>query len=183
MDAVLSLLALTVLSPGLAFIALVVKLSSPGPVFYQQRRVGRDGREFTMLKFRSMRVDAERETGPVWAKPDDPRCTRFGAFLRRTFLDELPQLVNVLAGSMSLVGPRPERPEFVRQFKKEIERYAHKHWVRPGLTGWAQVRGWRGDTDLAERVRHDIWYIENWSLWLDLRILAATGFKVLFRRW
>jgi len=152
-------------------------------VLYRQRRVGRDGREFTILKFRSMRADAEQATGPVWAEAEDPRCTRFGAWLRRTFLDELPQLWNVLCGQMSLVGPRPERPEFVRQFKQEVERYTHKHWVRPGLTGWAQVNGWRGDTDLAERIRHDIWYIENWSAWLDLRILAVTAAKVLLRTW
>jgi exopolysaccharide biosynthesis polyprenyl glycosylphosphotransferase len=183
MDLGLSLLGLLLLSLPLAAIAAAVKLTSPGPVLYRQRRVGRDGREFTILKFRSMRSDAEEVTGPVWAEADDPRCTRLGAFLRRSFLDELPQLWNVLRGDMSLVGPRPERPEFVRQFKKEIQRYAHKHWVRPGITGWAQVNGWRGDTDLAERIRHDIWYIENWSVWLDLRVLAATAFRLLSRAW
>ena len=130
-----------------------------------------------MLKFRTMVVDAERQTGPVWARPDDDRCTRVGRLLRRTNLDELPQLFNVLAGQMSMVGPRPERPELVERFKHNIYRYTHKHWVRPGMTGWAQVKGWRGNTDLQRRIEHDIEYIENWSIWFDLKILLLTIFK------
>ena len=122
-------------------------------------------------------MDAEEKTGPVWAKRDDERRTPVGALLRRINLDELPQLFNVLAGSMSLVGPRPERPEFVKQFKEEVGRYAHKHWVKPGITGWAQINGWRGDTDLDERIRHDLYYIEHWSIWLDLKIFFMTIFS------
>jgi exopolysaccharide biosynthesis polyprenyl glycosylphosphotransferase len=174
MDLTVSLAGLVLLAPLMLIATALIRLTSRGPALYRQRRVGLDGREFTMLKFRTMVDDAEGSTGPVWAERDDPRCTGVGRWLRRTNLDELPQLLNVLAGSMSLVGPRPERPELVRRFKEDIERYAHKHWVKPGMTGWAQVNGWRGPTDLEERIRHDLWYVENWSPWLDARIVAAT---------
>ncbi|MGD8454102.1 MAG: undecaprenyl-phosphate glucose phosphotransferase [Phycisphaerae bacterium] len=163
-------------------IAIGVKLSSPGPVFYRQRRMGLDGREFEMLKFRTMRADAERESGPVWAGHDDPRRTRLGAFLRRTSLDELPQLLNVLAGEMSLVGPRPERPEFIAQFKQEIPRYMLRHKTKAGMTGYAQIKGLRGNTSLKKRIQHDVHYIANWSLGLDIRILLQTVTGVWFSR-
>jgi len=179
-DFVLSLAGLVALSPLMVMIAVVIKLTSPGPVLYRQRRVGLDGRAFNMLKFRTMPIDAEAETGPVFAAEDDQRATVLGRLLRRTNLDELPQLLNVLAGQMSLVGPRPERPEFVQQFKPIIDRYCHKHWVKPGITGWAQVNGWRGQTDLQRRIEHDIYYIERWSIWFDLKILFLTlvrGYK------
>jgi exopolysaccharide biosynthesis polyprenyl glycosylphosphotransferase len=175
-DIVVSAAGLAVLALPLAIIALLVKLTSPGPAFYVQRRVGQQGRIFSMLKFRSMDLGAEDESGPVWAVEDDPRCTRFGHLLRRTNMDELPQLVNVLLGHMSLVGPRPERPEFVKGFKRKIPRYAHKHWVKPGITGWAQIHGLRGNTSLTDRVEHDLYYVENWSLMLDVRILVRTVF-------
>ena len=177
LDLILSIVGLIVLSPLLLFIALVIKLTSPGPVFYTRERVGLDGRRFNMLKFRTMVVGAEEEAEPGWTRPDDARRTPVGRFLRRTNLDEFPQLFNVLAGSMSLVGPRPERPEMVEQFKPLVDRYSHKHWVKPGMTGWAQVNGWRGRTDLKRRIEHDIYYIERWSLWFDLKILFLTLFR------
>jgi Undecaprenyl-phosphate glucose phosphotransferase len=173
-DVVCALLALVLLSPLLALIALAIKLTSPGPVFYRQERMSLDGTLFQMLKFRSMRVDAEAETGAVWACPDDPRRTRLGAFLRRTSLDELPQLINILRGEMSFVGPRPERPVFVDQFRERIPRYMLRHKVKCGLTGWAQVNGWRGDTSIEKRIEYDIFYIENWSLSFDLKIVLMT---------
>ncbi len=174
MDVVLSLVALLVLSPLLVLIALVVKLTSPGPVLFRQVRCGLNGRSFQMLKFRSMRVDAEKETGAVWAVKDDPRRTRLGTFLRKTSLDELPQLINVLRGDMSLVGPRPERPEFIQKFSKTIPSYGARHAVKAGITGWAQVHGWRGNTSLRKRIEFDLHYITHWSPWLDLRILWMT---------
>jgi len=155
-------------------IAIGVKLTSRGPVLYRQRRMGLDGREFTLIKFRTMRVDAEARTGAVWSQREDPRRTRGGAFLRRTSLDELPNLFNVLAGQMSLVGPRPERPEFIEQFKSEIPRYMLRHKMKAGMTGYAQVRGYRGDTSIKKRIQHDVHYINNWSIGLDMRILART---------
>ena len=173
-DFVLSSLFLLFVLPLLVLIAMGVKLSSPGPVFYRQERVTWNGERFQMLKFRSMPVDAESQSGPVWAARDEPRTTRFGAFLRRMSLDELPQFINVLKGEMSIVGPRPERPGFVSQFRKEIPGYMQKHLVKAGITGWAQVNDFRGDTDLQERIRYDLYYIENWSLWFDLRIIALT---------
>jgi Undecaprenyl-phosphate glucose phosphotransferase len=173
-DVVFALLALVILSPLLAVIALAVKLTSPGPVFYRQQRMSLDGTLFEMLKFRSMRVDAEAETGAVWARPGDPRRTRLGTFLRRTSLDELPQLINILRGEMSFVGPRPERPVFVEQFRERIPRYMLRHKVKCGLTGWAQVNGWRGDTSIEKRIEYDIFYIENWSLSFDVKILLMT---------
>jgi putative colanic acid biosynthesis UDP-glucose lipid carrier transferase len=178
-DKLLSLLILLLISPLMLAIAIGVKLSSPGPVFYRQERVGWNGRSFDMLKFRSMPVDAEGSTGPVWAKPGEKRATPFGAFLRRTSLDELPQFINVLRGEMSIVGPRPERPVFVDKFKDEIPDYMKKHLVKAGITGWAQINGWRGDTDLAKRIEYDLYYIENWSLWFDLKIIFLTLFKGL----
>ncbi len=165
----------------MALIALLIKLTDPGPVFYRQRRAGLDGREFTMLKFRTMRQNAER-SGPVWSQKHDPRRTRLGAFLRRTSLDELPNLFNVLGGSMSLVGPRPERPEFIAKFKDEIPRYLLRHKMKAGMTGYAQMRGWRGDTSLRKRIQHDLHYIRNWSIGLDFRILARTLGGVWFSR-
>ena len=173
-DRGLALLILMLLAPLMALIALGVKLSSPGPVFYRQERVGWNNRCFMMLKFRSMPVNAEAKTGPVWAKPNENRATRFGAFLRKTSLDELPQLINVLRGEMSLVGPRPERPQFVDRFKDQVPHYMKKHMVKAGITGWAQVNGWRGDTDLNKRIEHDLYYIQHWSLWFDLVIAMKT---------
>ncbi|MBI3976613.1 MAG: undecaprenyl-phosphate glucose phosphotransferase [Chloroflexi bacterium] len=175
MDICLSALVLVVVSPMLLLIALLIKLTSPrGPVFYVQERVGLDGRPFPMIKFRSMRVDAEGQTGPVWAQRGDPRTTRLGAFLRRFSLDELPQLVNVLMGDMSIVGPRPERPYFVEQFSQRVPRYLDRHREKAGLTGWAQVNGLRGNTSVEERTAYDLWYVENWNLLLDLKIILRT---------
>ncbi len=173
-DIVGSLAGLVILSPLLLALALAVKLSSPGPVLFRQKRMGLDGRVFDMLKFRSMYVDAEKECGPIWACPDDPRRTRVGAFMRRTSLDELPQLFNVLKGEMSLVGPRPERPEFISDFKTKVPRYMMRHMMKAGITGWAQINGWRGNTSLEKRIEHDLFYIENWSLSLDFKIMALT---------
>ncbi len=163
-------------------IAIGVKLSSPGPVLYRQERVTWNGHRFHMLKFRSMPLGAEAESGPVWSRNSEVRATRFGAFLRRFSLDELPQLVNVLRGQMSLVGPRPERPEFVREFRQRVPGYMQKHLVRAGITGWAQVNDLRGDTDLEQRIQYDLYYIDNWSLWFDLRILALTLWHILTSR-
>ena len=163
-----------ILAPLLAVIAIAIKLTSPGPILYRQERISLDGTLFEMFKFRSMRVDAEAETGAVWARPDDPRRTGFGAFLRRTSLDELPQLFNILKGQMSFVGPRPERPVFVDQFREKIPRYMLRHKVKCGLTGWAQVNGWRGNTSIEKRIEYDIYYVENWSLTFDLKILWLT---------
>lgn len=178
-DIVVSAVALIILSPLLLFIALLIKLDSPGAVFYCQQRMGLDARPFWMLKFRSMRNDAEVTTGPVWATPDDPRRTRLGALIRRFSIDEVPQLINVLWGEMSLVGPRPERPVFVEQFKQQIPRYMDRHREKAGLTGWAQVNGLRGDTSIIERTKYDLWYIENWSLSLDFKIMLRTLFRLL----
>ena len=181
-DYVLASVLLIFASPLMALIALGVKLSSPGPVLYRQKRVGWNGKEFTMLKFRSMPVEAELHTGPVWASPLDNRATPFGSFLRKTSLDELPQLFNVLRGEMSLIGPRPERPVFVEQYKDEVPHYNKKHLVKAGLTGWAQVHGWRGNTCLHTRIEHDLYYIENWSLWLDIKIIVMTLFRGLVHK-
>lgn len=181
-DRLLSMLIILLISPLLALIAIGVKLSSPGPVFYRQERVSWNGKPFIMLKFRSMPVDVETATGPVWATHGESRATRFGRFLRRTSLDELPQFINVLKGEMSIVGPRPERPVFVQKFKDEIPNYMKKHMVKAGVTGWAQVNGWRGDTDLCKRIEFDMQYIENWSLWFDLKIIFLTLFKGLMHR-
>lgn len=182
MDIVLSLLAILILSPVMLVIAALVKLTSPGPVFYRQERCGLNGRVFQMLKFRSMRVDAETQTGAVWAVKDDPRRTRLGTFLRQTSLDELPQFFNVLMGDMSLVGPRPERPIFIRQFSKTIPNYMARHCVKAGITGWAQVHGWRGNTSLRKRIQYDLYYITHWTPWLDLRILWMTIWHGFFHQ-
>jgi exopolysaccharide biosynthesis polyprenyl glycosylphosphotransferase len=176
-DMVVASLLLLGLAPLLALAALAVWATSGLPLFYRQERMGLDGGVFRMVKFRTMRPDAEKETGPVWTTEDDPRRTRIGAFLRSTSIDELPQLWNVLRGDMSLVGPRPERPVFIERFRREIPGYMLRHKVRAGLTGWAQVHGWRGDTSLHERIEHDIYYIQNWSLGLDVRILLMTLWK------
>lgn len=173
-DRLLASVILLLISPLLLVIALAVKLSSAGPVFYRQKRVGWNGVEFDMLKFRTMPVNAEAGTGPVWAKKEEARATRVGAFLRKTSLDELPQFINVLKGDMSIVGPRPERQFFVEQFKEEIPRYMQKHIVKAGITGWAQINGWRGNTDLQKRIEYDLFYIENWSLWFDIKIILLT---------
>lgn len=175
-DKILALFILLAISPVMLAVALGVKLSSPGPVFYRQERVGLNNRSFGMLKFRSMPVDVEKD-GVRWGGATDKATTRFGQFIRQTSLDELPQFLNVLWGDMSIVGPRPERPMFVEQFKDEIPDYMKKHLVKAGITGWAQVHGWRGDTDLKTRIEFDLFYIENWSVWLDLKIIFLTVFK------
>lgn len=175
-DKVLSSLILLMISPLLLILALGVKFTSPGPVFYRQERVGLNNKPFHMLKFRSMPVDTEKG-GVQWGGSAAKATTRFGQFIRKTSLDELPQFLNVLKGDMSIVGPRPERPMFVAQFKEEIPDYMKKHLVKAGITGWAQVHGWRGDTDLNTRIEYDLYYIENWSLWLDLKIIFLTIFK------
>ncbi len=177
-DLVLSAIALIILSPFLILIALWVKLDSRGPAFYAQERMGLDAKPFWCLKFRSMRTDAE-EDGPGWTTEGDPRVTRLGAWIRHLSIDELPQLMNVLLGEMSLVGPRPEQPLYVEQFRRSIPRYMDRHREKAGLTGWAQVNGLRGDTSIAERTKYDLWYIENWSLWLDLKIMLRTVFQVV----
>ena len=175
-DKLLSTVILVLVSPLMLLLALGVKLSSPGPVFYRQERVGLNNQPFMMLKFRSMPVHAEKN-GIQWGGSAQKATTQFGRFIRRTSLDELPQFINVLRGEMSIVGPRPERPVFVEQFKHEVPDYMKKHMVKAGITGWAQVNGWRGDTDLNARIEHDLYYIENWSLWLDLKIILLTVFK------
>ena len=181
-DITLSLFFITILSPFFLIISALIKLTSKGPVFYVQDRIGQDGKKFKMLKFRSMFMNAEERTGPVFADEDDPRRTKIGKFLRKRSLDEFPQLINVLKGEMSLVGPRPERPHFVDQFNGNIPRYLERHRVKSGMTGWAQVNGFRGNTSIEERVKHDMYYIENWSLGLDVKILMRTLFEVFFSK-
>ncbi len=179
-DLAFGTVALLVAAPAMLAIAAALKLTSPGPVLYRQERMGVDGRRFLMLKFRTMHVGAERETGPVWARPDDPRRTGLGAFLRRWSLDELPQVLNVLRGEMSLVGPRPERPSFVEEFRRRVPGYMLRHKVKAGITGWAQINGWRGNTSIEKRIEYDLYYIESWSLGFDLKILIQTfwyGFR------
>jgi lipopolysaccharide/colanic/teichoic acid biosynthesis glycosyltransferase len=166
--------AIVLLSPLLLVIAAVIRILDGAPILYRQTRVGLDGRPFEIIKFRTMHRDAERDLGPVWAVPSDPRCTGFGYHLRRFGLDELPQLWNVLRGEMSLVGPRPERPEFTKTFSKEYPGYDLRHCVRSGITGYAQIHGWRGFTSMEERLRHDSYYVRNWSLRLDAYVLAMT---------
>ncbi len=161
-------------SPLFATLAILIKLESEGPVFYLQERMGLDGRLFRMIKFRSMRPDAEAGTGPIWPRDHDPRRTRIGRVIRALNLDELPQLINVLRGDMSLVGPRPERPHFIEQFKQRLPRYMARHRVRAGITGWAQINGLRGNTSIPDRLKYDLYYVENWSFWLDIKILIKT---------
>jgi Undecaprenyl-phosphate glucose phosphotransferase len=181
-DVAFSLALVALLSPVLVALAAAVKLTSRGPILYGQERMGLDGQRFRMMKLRTMRVDAERETGPVWAAAGDDRRTPIGAFLRRFSLDELPQFVNVLRGEMSVVGPRPERPVFVERFRRTVPGYMLRHKVKSGLTGWAQVHGLRGNTSLEKRIEYDIEYIERWSFWLDLKIIGLTLVRVLFDR-
>ncbi len=169
-----SFLGLIFLAPLFGILYLLIKRSSPGPIFYRQKRCGENGKEFTIYKFRTMRMDAERETGPVWTVENDPRRTALGTFLRHTNIDELPQLWNVLRGDMSLIGPRPERPHFVEKFKDDIDRYIWRHASKPGMTGWAQVNGLRGNTSIVERIKYDLYYLENWSLALDFKIMLRT---------
>jgi len=176
MDVMGSTVGLVLLSPFMLLMALLIKLDSPGRAFYTQERMGLDSRSFQMIKFRSMKEGAEDETGPVWAVKGDPRVTRSGAFIRRFSMDELPQLINVFLGDMSLVGPRPERPVFVQQFKQIIPRYVERHQEKAGMTGWAQVNGLRGDTSIVERTKYDLYYIENWSILFDLKIIIKTLF-------
>ena len=173
-DLIVATVALVVFSPVMLIVAIAIKLGDRGPIFYRQVRMGLDGKSFDIFKFRSMRVGAEKDTGAKWAEKDDPRRTRVGRFIRETSLDELPQLFNVLLGDMSVVGPRPERPQFVEQFRAEFPHYMLRHKVRAGMTGWAQVHGWRGNTSMRMRIEHDLYYIENWSLMLDLKILFMT---------
>jgi Undecaprenyl-phosphate glucose phosphotransferase len=182
MDLVVSGLGIVITFPFMLLIALCIKLESPGRVLYAQERMGLDGRKFKMLKFRSMRQDAEMETGPIWADQKDTRRTRVGVFLRKSSLDELPQLFNVFKGEMSMVGPRPERPVFIQEFKKTIPKYVHRMKMKAGLTGWAQIHGWRGDTCLERRVEHDLYYINHWSPGLDVEIMATTVWKGLIHK-
>jgi exopolysaccharide biosynthesis polyprenyl glycosylphosphotransferase len=163
-------------------VSLLIKWTSEGPILYKQERVGMDGYPFQMLKFRTMKADAEKETGPIWAKENDPRRTGIGALLRKTSLDELPQLLNVIKGEMSLVGPRPERPHFVEEFRNRIPSYMLRHKIKAGITGWAQVNGWRGNTSIEKRIEHDLYYIQNWSIGFDLRILFMTLWKGFFSK-
>lgn len=172
---------LVVLSPLMLMLAILIKLESPGPVFFSQERAGLDGLPFPMLKFRSMRKNAESK-GPGWTVKGDPRVTRIGKFLRTTNLDELPNLINVLFGHMSLVGPRPEQTHFVQQFREKIPRYMERHREKAGMTGWAQVNGLRGDTSIEERIKYDLWYVENWSLWLDIKIIIRTAWQTALRK-
>jgi putative colanic acid biosynthesis UDP-glucose lipid carrier transferase len=181
-DYALGAFLLLIASPLFLVIALAIVATSRGPVFYRQTRVTSGGRQFTMLKFRTMPVNAETQSGPVWSAPNQARGTGIGRLLRRYSLDELPQLINVLGGDMSLVGPRPERPEFVVQFRKDVPGYMQKHLVKAGITGWAQVNDLRGSSDLPKRIQYDLYYIDNWSLWFDLRILALTVMHVFRSR-
>ena len=181
-DLVFGAAALTVAAPAMVAIAAAIQMSSRGSILLRQERMGLDGRRFQMLKFRTMREDAEAETGPVWATANDARRTRVGAMLRRWSLDELPQLFNVLRGDMSLVGPRPERPLFVDEFRRKIPGYMLRHKVKAGMTGWAQINGWRGNTSLEKRIEYDLYYIERWSLFLDFKILVQTLWRGLFSK-
>lgn len=182
LDVLFSLMILVLLSPLMLLISLLVLLSSKGPVLYRQERMGLNGKCFNMLKFRSMPVTAETDSGAVWAKKGEDRATPIGRFLRRTSLDELPQFINVLKGDMSVVGPRPERPIFIKKFKDRIPRYMQRHKMKAGITGWAQVNGWRGNTSLEKRIQHDLYYIQNWSLLLDLKIMLMTLWKGFIHR-
>ncbi|MFC1643639.1 undecaprenyl-phosphate glucose phosphotransferase [Chlamydiota bacterium] len=171
-----SSLGLALTAPLFPILGYLIKRDSKGPVFYKQTRIGEDGREFNILKFRTMKINAEKESGPVWAKKEDPRRTKIGGFLRKFNLDEIPQLINVFKGDMSMVGPRPERPHFVAEFKENIPRYMSRHIVKSGITGWAQVNGLRGDTSIEQRIKYDLYYMENWSLLFDAKIIMMTFF-------
>lgn len=182
MDVIGAFLCIVIFSPVMLLTALAVKGTSKGPLIYSQERVGRHNRPFKMYKFRSMRVQDEKQEKKCWTVQNDPRITGVGRFIRKTSIDELPQLFNVLKGDMSLIGPRPERPQFVEKFREEIPRYMIKHQVRPGMTGWAQVNGYRGDTSIRKRIEHDLYYIENWTVGLDIKILFLTVFKGFVNR-
>lgn len=176
-DIIISLIAIILFSPIFILIPIIIKLTSPGPVIFRQERVGYNKAKFMMYKFRSMRVQKENQSNTQWTCQNDPRKTAFGNFLRKSSLDELPQIFNVLKGEMSLIGPRPEREYYVEKFKETIPKYMIKHHVRPGITGWAQVNGWRGDTSIEKRIEYDLYYIENWSFWLDIKIIFFTLVK------
>jgi exopolysaccharide biosynthesis polyprenyl glycosylphosphotransferase len=177
MDLFGATVALVLFSPVMLVCAILVKLTSPGPILFKQERIGLHNRPFYMYKFRSMRLQTVEDEAKGWTVKNDPRVTGIGKFMRKTSIDELPQLINIWKGDMSLIGPRPERPQFVEKFKEEIPRYMVKHQVRPGLTGWAQVNGYRGDTSIRKRIEHDIYYIENWTLGLDIKIIILTFVK------
>ena len=177
MDIIGSIIGIIVASPVMLVMCILIKITSPGPLIYRQERVGLHNQTFWMYKFRSMEIQPEAEEKKAWTVKNDPRVTGIGRFMRRTSIDELPQLFNILKGDMSLVGPRPERPFFVEKFREEIPRYMVKHQVRPGLTGWAQVNGYRGDTSIRKRIEYDLYYIENWTVGLDIKILFMTIFK------
>lgn len=172
-----SLVAIVIFSPVMLFSAIAIKAQDKGKVIFKQTRVGLHNKEFEMYKFRTMRMQTEADEAKGWTVKDDERVTKIGKFLRRTSMDEIPQFFNILKGDMSLVGPRPERPQWVEKFREEIPRYMIKHQVRPGLTGWAQVNGYRGDTSIRKRIDYDIYYIENWSMGFDIKILFLTIFK------
>ena len=180
LDVVGSMFGLILLSPVLLMVCFIIYINDRGPVFFSQERVGLDGKPFQMIKFRTMRVDAEKLG--KWTKPGDPRVTRIGTILRKTNLDELPNLINVFYGQMSLVGPRPEQISFVEEFQQKIPRYMERHREKSGMTGWAQVNGLRGDTSIEERLKYDLYYIENWSLWLDIKIILRTILQTVFLR-
>jgi exopolysaccharide biosynthesis polyprenyl glycosylphosphotransferase len=181
LDIVGASLGLIFLSPLMLLTAYILQREDPGPVFFIQERMGLDGKPFPMIKFRSMRVDSEAN-GPGWTVENDPRVTRIGRFMRRTNWDEIPQLINVLLGHMSLVGPRPEQPHYVNQFRTQIPRYMERHREKAGMTGWAQIHGLRGDTSIPERTTYDLWYVENWSLWLDIKIIIRTIIQTITRQ-
>jgi exopolysaccharide biosynthesis polyprenyl glycosylphosphotransferase len=178
-DLFFAVLGVLFLSPLFLAIAVLVKISSPGPVLFLQERVGRHGKHFTLFKFRTMHCSSTADSDTIWTTRNDPRCTAIGAMLRKFSLDELPQLFNVIRGDMSLVGPRPERPYFVAKFRSDIQKYNMRHRCQVGITGWAQINGLRGDTSISDRLQHDLYYIHNWSLALDLQIIARTMFIVL----
>jgi exopolysaccharide biosynthesis polyprenyl glycosylphosphotransferase len=182
MDIVGSLFGIILASPIMLIAAILVKISSPGPVIFKQERVGLHNKPFYMYKFRSMEVQSDKEEKKAWTVRNDPRVTGIGKFLRKTSLDELPQLFNILKGDMSLIGPTPELPHFVDKFREEIPRYMVKHQVRPGLTGWAQVNGYRGDTSIRKRIEYDLYYIENWTIWFDIKIIFMTFLTGFFNK-
>ena len=177
-DFIFALIIVILASPVFVLVAVLIKMSSPGPVFYFQERVSLNGVRFKLIKFRTMKVNAEEHTGPVWTADDDPRRTAIGVWLRKTGLDELPQFLNVLKGDMSVVGPRPERPEFIAEFRKLHPHYMFRHAIKTGITGLAQVRGFRGNTSLEKRLQYDLEYLNNWSLWLDIKIILMTVLEV-----
>jgi exopolysaccharide biosynthesis polyprenyl glycosylphosphotransferase len=173
---------LFVASPLIGLIAILIRLTSKGPIFFVQERIGLNGLPFRMFKFRTMQASSSSESDTRWTTEEDPRRTRLGTLLRKTSLDELPQFINVLKGDMSVVGPRPERPHFVEQFREEVGRYNHRHCLKVGITGWAQVNGWRGDTSIEKRIEYDLYYLQNWSFQFDLRIIVMTLFSALISK-